>query len=167
MKPQLQLHSSSFVYALTSAGITVCCYLGIYLRNHAPSWLNYGVSFTIDVNRGRLLAAHVLETILNILKGYSDMVLNHSGSSDPASILSLPSLKAIKTAFGVLLNASMDYGAYTCHAYCRNLSLSFAMWCSSRSHCFTWVRRARHRTSAHFGDLSCRLMAKGVTDGQF
>jgi hypothetical protein len=67
-----------------------------------------------DINRGRLLAAAYPKTVLGILEGYSNFLLSTQASNSPsdidfASCLSLEDFKVIKTAFGVLLNASMGY----------------------------------------------------------
>ncbi|KAF8319301.1 hypothetical protein DL93DRAFT_169004 [Clavulina sp. PMI_390] len=66
-----------------------------------------------DINRGRFLAAGFPQIIVGLLDGYSKLLLSasraSSSSADLASALSLVDLKIIKTSFGVLLNAAMDY----------------------------------------------------------
>lgn len=68
---------------------------------------------TLDVNRGRLLSGGYPQAVLSILQSYSDLLLQNQSQTSPgtdcASILTVGDLKIIKTGFGVLLNASMDY----------------------------------------------------------
>lgn len=61
-----------------------------------------------DENRGYLLEAGFPQIVLNILEGYADLI-----PSPPPLIpltLSIPHLKVIRTAIGVLLNAIIGYG---------------------------------------------------------
>ncbi|KAF8344201.1 uncharacterized protein EI90DRAFT_3028678 [Cantharellus anzutake] len=65
-----------------------------------------------DINRGRLLDAEFPQIVLSILRSYVALLEKTPASStlpDPASILSLQDLKIVKTAFGFLLNAGLDY----------------------------------------------------------
>ena len=75
---------------------------------------NNRLTFISDANRGRLLAAEYPQIVLEILESYqlrlSESQQSHGGCDyDGAPILTLDDLKIIKTAFGALLNASMDY----------------------------------------------------------
>ncbi|KAI0037949.1 class II aaRS and biotin synthetase [Auriscalpium vulgare] len=62
-----------------------------------------------DVNRGLLLEAGFPQTIVSILEGYVDLIpADHASQLLP---LSIPHLKVAKTAIGILLNATVGYGA--------------------------------------------------------
>lgn len=65
-----------------------------------------------DVNRGHLLEAEFPQIVLSILRSYVSLLAGTPVShphADPASALKLQDLKIIKTAFGFLLNAGLDY----------------------------------------------------------
>ncbi len=65
-----------------------------------------------DVNRARLLEAEFPQIVLSILRSYVSLLTKTPVSypnADPASALTLQDLKIIKTAFGFLLNAGLDY----------------------------------------------------------
>jgi hypothetical protein len=84
-----------------------------YLDHGSVHILFLGGWLLQDANRGRLLAAAYPQTVLGILEGYSDLLSTQASTSpsdlDYASCLTLEDFKVIKTAFGVLLNASMAY----------------------------------------------------------
>ncbi|EPQ58166.1 hypothetical protein GLOTRDRAFT_136931 [Gloeophyllum trabeum ATCC 11539] len=61
-----------------------------------------------DDNRGFLLEAGFPQTVVSLLEGYTESIPSSRHRADPAP-LSIPDLKLIKTAIGVLLNCSIDY----------------------------------------------------------
>jgi hypothetical protein len=70
------------------------------------------ISLTVDENRGHLLEAGLPQAIVSVLEGYSEeFVPDQSFNRPPFSILHL---KVIRTAIGVLLNASIGYGMFHC-----------------------------------------------------
>ncbi|EIW85225.1 hypothetical protein CONPUDRAFT_48689 [Coniophora puteana RWD-64-598 SS2] len=60
-----------------------------------------------DQNRGQLLEAGLPQAIVSLLEGYSDSI--PSGIPTAPLAMSISNLKVVKTAIGVLLNASVDY----------------------------------------------------------
>lgn len=66
-----------------------------------------------DENRGYLLEAGFPQIVLNILEGYAELI----PSAPPLTplTLSIPHLKVIRTAIGVLLNAIIGYGTSAQH----------------------------------------------------
>jgi hypothetical protein len=57
-----------------------------------------------------LLEAGVPQAIVSLLEGYAESIPTQPGS-DPLP-LTIPHLKVVRTAIGVLLNASIGFGAF-------------------------------------------------------
>lgn len=64
----------------------------------------------LDANRGALLDAGFPQAIFSLLEGYAELV--YSPPLPQPLPLSIPHLKVIRTAIGVLLNACVSYGTY-------------------------------------------------------
>ena len=62
-----------------------------------------------DENRGYLLEAGFPQTVLALLEGYAEYVKPDQAGIDPLP-MSIADLNIVKTAIGVLLNASFGYG---------------------------------------------------------
>ena len=71
-------------------------------------WL---LTLTADENRGHLLDSGFLNSLVTLLQRYTDLI----PPDKPTDFLplSVAHLKVVRTAIGVLLNASLGYGAYT------------------------------------------------------
>lgn len=71
-----------------------------------------------DENRSHLLEAGFPQTVLALLETYAESVNSKHPSNEPLP-MSIADLKVIKTAIGVLLNASFGYGMrlYNHHAH--------------------------------------------------
>ena len=63
----------------------------------------------IDENRGHLLEAGYPQTVLSLLEAIADR-LPHDINREPLP-LTIPELKLVKTAIGVILNISLNYGS--------------------------------------------------------
>lgn len=66
-----------------------------------------------DQNRGNILEAGLPQAVVSLLEGYTDLV-PAALQTDPLP-LSIPHLQVIKTAVGLLLNASLGYGVNFIH----------------------------------------------------
>jgi len=66
--------------------------------------------YALDENRGHLLEAGFPQAIVSLLEGYSESLVP-ALQREPLP-LTIPHLKVIKTAVGVLLNASINFGTY-------------------------------------------------------
>lgn len=115
-----------------------------------------------DANRSRLLTAAYPQTVLEILESYSDLLLSAQASSSPsdldyASCLTLEDFKVIKTAFGVLLNASMGYSER------RPVVVGRFLIPLPRTRAFRAAREQGFRNYAAFDflNISCWPLAKG------
>jgi hypothetical protein len=62
----------------------------------------------VDENRGQLLEVGLPQAIVSLLEGYSESVPNPP-TATPLP-LAIPHLKVVRTAIGVLLNVSLNYG---------------------------------------------------------
>lgn len=98
--------------------VSAVCYLG--------NWAN-GTRPGSDPNRQRLLDVGYTDAVLGILKAYwrtAGQPSERGEAPTPADNVTLSDLKLVKTAVGVLLNASMGFGAFgtqdniTCWADC-------------------------------------------------
>lgn len=65
------------------------------------------IPFELDENRSHLLEADFIQTVVSLLDGYSASIPENR--KEPMS-LSIIDLKVVRTAFGVILNASVGYG---------------------------------------------------------
>jgi hypothetical protein len=65
-----------------------------------------------DENRGHLLEAGLPQVIVSLLEGYTELI--PVGAYTEPLALSIPHLKVVRTAIGVLLNASIGYGVVYC-----------------------------------------------------
>ena len=63
---------------------------------------------TTDENRGYLLEAGLPQAIVSLLEGYAELIPGNT-QTEPLP-LSISHLKVVRTAVGVLLNASIGYG---------------------------------------------------------
>ncbi|KAF7338334.1 GTP binding [Mycena venus] len=75
----------------------------------SPPWtpLEYLLRCCVDDNRAQLLEAGLPQAIVSLLEGYSESI-----PTPPAATpfpLSIPHLKVVRTAIGVLLNVSLNY----------------------------------------------------------
>jgi hypothetical protein len=66
----------------------------------------------IDENRGYLLDAGFPQEIVLLLEGYAATIPKNITSPQEPLPLTIPHLKIVKTAIGVLLNASIGYGLF-------------------------------------------------------
>lgn len=73
---------------------------------HCSSTFNQ-IPFELDENRSHLLEADFVQTVVSLLDGYAASIPENR--KEPMS-LSIIDLKVVKTAFGVILNASVGYG---------------------------------------------------------
>ena len=64
----------------------------------------------IDENRGHLLEAGFPQEIVLLLEGYAATIPKNTTSPQEPLPLTIPHLKIVKTAVGVILNASIGYG---------------------------------------------------------
>lgn len=67
-----------------------------------------------DENRGHLLEAGFPQEIVLLLEGYAGTIPKNITSPQEPVPLTIPHLKIVKTAIGVLLNASIGYGLSAC-----------------------------------------------------
>jgi hypothetical protein len=67
-----------------------------------------------DENRGHLLEAGFPQEIVLLLEGYAGTIPKNTISTQDPLPLTIPYLKIVKTAIGVLLNASIGYGLSVC-----------------------------------------------------
>ena len=63
----------------------------------------------LDENRGHLLEAGFPQEIVLLLEGYAGTIPKNTSPEEPLP-LTIPHLNIVKTAIGVLLNASIGYG---------------------------------------------------------
>lgn len=61
----------------------------------------------LDENRNHLLESDFLQSVVSLLEGYAATIPENRKEPVP---LSMPDLKIVKTAIGVLLNSSVGYG---------------------------------------------------------
>lgn len=100
-----------------------------------------------DENRGYLLEAGFPQIVLNILEGYADLI----PSPPPLTplTLSIPHLKVIRTAIGVLLNAILGYDAVKFRLLSLEASLTILRLSSAIYPPTLWAR-----SPAQFGNIS-------------
>jgi hypothetical protein len=92
---------SSFALLRTSVW-TMVCFVDI-LPILCCEWV-------VDENRGHLLEAGLPQAIVSLLEGYAEPI-GTTPQREPLPI-SIPHLKVVKTAIGVLLNVSINYGMF-------------------------------------------------------
>ena len=93
-------------------------YAWIMASDNAYSFYNYFTSYPIDENQGHLLEAGFPQELVSLLEGYAGTIPENVASPPEPLPLSIPHLKIVKTAIGVLLNATIGYGMCTClHTY--------------------------------------------------
>jgi hypothetical protein len=73
-----------------------------------PTRVQLSAHYATDDNRGHLLEAGLPQAIVSLLEGYAESI-PVGAPIEPLS-LSIPHLKVLRTAIGVLLNASIGYG---------------------------------------------------------
>lgn len=70
---------------------------------------------SLDENRGHLLEAGFPQEIVLLLEGYAGTIPKDVSFPQEPLPLSISHLKVVKTAIGVLLNATIGYGVYVCY----------------------------------------------------
>lgn len=96
------------LYETLRVGANICVDHGATQRLHP---LNPLLTPSADENRGHLLESGFLTSLVTLLRRYTDLI----PSDKPTDFLplSVAHLKVVRTAIGVLLNASLGYGAST------------------------------------------------------
>ena len=96
------------LYETLRVGANICVDHGAIQRLHH---LNPLLIPSVDENRGHLLESEFLTSLVTLLQRYTDLI----PSDKPTDFLplSVAHLKVVRTAIGVLLNASLGYGAST------------------------------------------------------
>jgi hypothetical protein len=93
------------LYETLRVGANVCV-------DHGATWHPFHsqvpTTFFTDENRGLLLDSGFLHALVNLLERYTDLIPKDKAIEFLP--LSTPHLKVVRTAIGVLLNASMGYG---------------------------------------------------------
>ena len=94
-----------------------------------------------DQNRGNILEAGLPQAVVSLLEGYADLV-PAGFQADPLP-LSTPHLQVIKTAVGLLLNASLGYGVKSIRIFVIRTNLDHRP-----GQVQTYIVRGRHDTRA-------------------
>ncbi|KAL4074475.1 hypothetical protein V8B97DRAFT_1697314 [Scleroderma yunnanense] len=91
-----------------------------------------------DENRGYILEAGLPQAVVSLLEGYTDLV--PAGLQTNPLSLSIPHLQVIKTAVGLLLNASIDYDPVKFRLTSLEVSMTLVRLSSALYPVSSWMR---------------------------